>query len=95
MNNMIQCCRAGERLYRRIVRCIRVTSTSARLALRSSFAGRSSRIDFVWIVDMMAQMAQSSELTKSALAIHRASEALDQGMPAVAAPAQKLALNNQ
>ena len=65
-----------------------------RLALRSSFAGRSSRIDFVWMVEMMAQIAQRRELTKSAFAIHRASDAFDQGIPAIAAPAQKLAFDS-
>lgn len=43
----------------------------------------------------MAQMAQSRELAKSAFAIQRASEVLDHGMPAIAAPAQKLACLDQ
>jgi hypothetical protein len=43
----------------------------------------------------MAQIAQSRQLTKSALATQKASEVFDQGIPAKAAPAQKLALRSQ
>jgi hypothetical protein len=43
---------------------------------------------------MMAHMAQSKQLTKSALATQKASDVLDQGMPANAAPAQKLAFED-
>lgn len=95
INSMTQCWKAGVRLYRSIVRCRRITSTSARLRSRSSFAGKSSRIDFAWMEEMMAQIAQSRQLTKSAFAIQRASEVLDHGIPANAAPAQKLAYHDQ
>ena len=43
----------------------------------------------------MAQIAQSRQLTKSALATQKASEVFDQGIPARAAPAQKLAFSSQ
>jgi hypothetical protein len=44
---------------------------------------------------MIAHIEQRRQLTKSALAIHMVSEALDQGIPANAAPAQKLAFKDQ
>ena len=74
---------------------MRNTSVSARLASKSSFAGKSSRIDLAWIEAMIAHIEQRRQLTNSALAIQMVSEALDQGIPANAAPAQKLAFKNQ
>lgn len=80
-------------MYRKIVCCRRITSTSARLTSRSSFAGKSSRIDLVCIEEIIAQIAQSRQLTKSAFATQRASVVFDHGIPASAAPAQKLAFD--
>ena len=52
-------------------------------------------MDFVWIEEMIAQIAQRRQLANSAFAIQRASEVLDHGIPANAAPAQKLAFDSQ
>lgn len=57
-------------------------------------AGKSSKMDFVWIEEIMAHIEQRRQLTKSALAVQSLSAVLVQGIPARAAPAQKLAFNN-
>jgi hypothetical protein len=89
---MIQCLIPGVFLYRRIVRCIRRTSISGiEVMSSSSREGRSSSIDFVWILVMMANIEHTSDPNHRASAIHIVLLDRVQGRHEKTAPPQKVA----
>jgi hypothetical protein len=92
MKTMIQCLIPGVFLYRRITRCMRWISISGREETSSSSReGRSSSIDFVWMLVMMANMEHTSDPNHRASAIQIALLDRVQGRHEKAAPPQKVA----
>jgi hypothetical protein len=92
MKIITQCLIPGVFLYRRIVRCMRRTSIFGReVTFSSSLEGRSSSIDFVWILVMIANIEHTSDPNHRASATQMVLLDRVQGRHEKAAPPQKVA----